>query len=744
MWKPRESGAFACAILLRMRLINWARGFYIAGMVAALVAFVPMAWFPLMPAKIALASVLMLVAAALWALASWKEPHPMPTAAWLFALVPLCYLVSWGFSADQAVGLVGTGIDSDTLLVVALCAAAGMLGAALFRSVSGASHLLRISFLAIVAAALFQAVVLIMGLPGPFADKTVNLIGKWNDLGILVLVVGALLLLDLEWGGLSRRSRYISWALGLVSLWLLAMINFSTLWVLLLVVAAAVGFLSWAKTRRIPWVPAGVAVVCAVFFFFGAPINAALSSVIPVTSLEVRPGLSSTFSIVTQTHGSSIKNTALGMGPNTFGLMWLAHKPAGVNQSQFWNLDFSVGYSTLLTAFGSVGVVGLLAWLAPFIGMLYLLWRGRGDAERRLVAWSLGLSAVLLWVMMALYVPSPNLLLLAFALAGGVVGLLGASGRTATRPMAVATVVFVLVALAWTGFASTRRSVAEAYVGQAAQALGAGDLAGAQSYTNASLAAERMPENLRLAVTVGGSQLTQLAAQPVSSSTQQIFTDTLSKTIAYGQEAITKDPLDYRSYLALGQVYGLLAQNKVEGAYDSAKAAYTAAAQRNPTNPTIPLLLARLEGAAGTAQGLTDALKQSLTLKPDYTDAILFLAQVDIARKDIASAINDTKVAAQTAPGVPSIWYELGLLYYANNDAKDAIAPLEQALTLQADYANAQYYLGLSYAAVGRTQDAIAQFTRLNQTNAGNAQVAQILANLEAGKAPLSTSTPAR
>jgi tetratricopeptide (TPR) repeat protein len=388
--------------------------------------------------------------------------------------------------------------------------------------------------------------------------------------------------------------------------------------------------------------------------------------------------------------------------------------------------------------------LGLLAWLAPLIGVFYLLWRGRGDAERRLVAWSLGVGAVLLWVMMALYVPSPNLLLLAFALAGGVVGLLGASGRTATRPVAVVTVLLVLAALAWTGLASTRRSVAEAYVGQAAQALSAGDLKTAQSYTDASLAIERMPENLRLAVAVGGSSLTQIAAQPAGSSTQQTFTDTLSKTIAYGQEAIAKDPLDYRSYLALGQVYDLLAQNKVEGAYDSAKAAYTAAAQRNPTNPTIPLLIARLEGAAGTAQGLTDALKQSLTLKPDYTDAILFLAQVDIARKDIGSAINDTKVAAGTAPGVPSIWYELGLLYYANNDAKDAVPALEQALALQADYANAQYYLGLSYAALGRTQDAIGQFERLNQTNGGNAQVAQILANLKDGKAPLSTSTPAQ
>jgi tetratricopeptide (TPR) repeat protein len=703
-----------------------------------------MAWVPLMPMKLTLAAVLLFAAAVLWVLAGRKEPHPMPGAAWLFALVPLAYLVSWGFSIDQAVGVVGAGIDTDTLLMTSLLAASGMLGAALFRTEHGASALARTAFWAIAAAALFQIVVLVVGLPGPFADRTVNLAGKWDDLGVLVLLLASLSLVNLQFAHLSKRMRGVMWAAGVVALCLLAMINFSTVWALLLAVALGVGFITFVATRRVPWVPVAVGAIAAAFFFFGAPINAALSSVIPVTSLEVRPSLQTTFDIVTQTHGASVKSTALGMGPNTFGLMWLAYKPLSVNQSQFWSLDFSVGYSTLLTVFGATGFVGLIAWLVPLVAVLYLLWRSRATAENRLAAWSLGLGAMLLWAVLVFYVPSPDLILLAFVFAGGAVGLLATHGRWgSSRAAQLVAMTALVVALAWVGCASARRAVAESYANLASQSLSASDLAAAQSYLAQSLKAETMPENLRLAVAIGGTRLGQIAAQPATAASQQAFTDTLKQTFEYGTQAITMDPLDYRSYLSVGQVYDFLAQNQVKGAYDNAKAAYQAAAARNPLNPTIPLLIAQLEARSGTAQGLQGALKQALTLKPDYTDAILFVAQIDIARKDIASAINDTKVAAQTAPGVASIWLQLGLLYYADKDNKSAIPALEQALKVQPDYANAQYYLGLAYAGVGRTKDAITQFARLNETNPGNAQVQSILGNLQTGKEPFASSTPA-
>ena len=135
-------------------------------------------------------------------------------------------------------------------------------------------------------------------------------------------------------------------------------------------------------------------------------------------------------------------------------------------------------------------------------------------------------------------------------------------------------------------------------------------------------------------------------------------------------------------------------------------------------------------------------LKQALTLKPNYTDAMLFLVQLAVANNDLNTAVQAAQAAVQSAPGVPSIWFELGLLYYSGNDTKDAVAPLQQALSLESDYANAQYFLGLSEYAQGSTTAAIAQFEDLEKSNPGNTDVTSVLANMQTGKPAFGTSTP--
>ena len=152
--------------------------------------------------------------------------------------------------------------------------------------------------------------------------------------------------------------------------------------------------------------------------------------------------------------------------------------------------------------------------------------------------------------------------------------------------------------------------------------------------------------------------------------------------------------------------------------------------------------MARLAANNNDAQDTTTFLSQALTLKPNYTDAILLVVQLDVANKDIPSAIKAATAAAQTAPGVAPIWFELGLLYYSNGDAADAQKALQQAVAIQSDYANAQYFLGLSDYILGDVSDAIVQFKALNQSNPGNSEVQLIFGNLTSGKQPFAGATP--
>ena len=244
---------------------------------------------------------------------------------------------------------------------------------------------------------------------------------------------------------------------------------------------------------------------------------------------------------------------------------------------------------------------------------------------------------------------------------------------------------------------------------------------------------------MRLMVDAGVQKLSQLAQATNSTPALQAeFTALVQDTLARGTRAVQLAPDDYRGYLALGAVYDLLATLRVEGAYQSARATYDAAAERNPTSPVIPLLTARLEATQGKLAETQKSVERALTLKPNYTDAMLFVVQLAVAQNDLPTAIRAAEAAAQTAPGVASIWFQLGLLYYAGNDMGRAIPALERALVLVPDYANAKYFLGAAYYAQGRKQEGIALFEDLQRTNPDAAEVVAILENMRAGRGAFS------
>ncbi len=365
------------------------------------------------------------------------------------------------------------------------------------------------------------------------------------------------------------------------------------------------------------------------------------------------------------------------------------------------------------------------------------------------MASTLGLSSLFLLATLVLYVPSQNIIILCFALSGAAFGFLWRQGRTVDNEVRVPSMLEGIGVLALTGvllvsvvlssFMITRRFVAAAYTGAGLSALSQNNIDAALVFAASSQKIERTSDALRLQTDAGAQKLSALAQDSTLTpeDARAKFTAQVQQIIPAGQAAILAAPTDYRPYFSLGRIYDLLASLKVEGAYESAQAAYGAAAQRNPTSPSIPLVVARLEAAHSNAKGTQDNITKALTLKPDYTDAILFVVQINVANNDLNSAIKNTQAAVQTAPGVASIWFQLGLLYYAGNNFKDAIPPLEQAIVLVPNYANAQYFLGLAYYAQGRQNDSLRLFEGLVTTNPENAEVKNIVANLVAGKKPL-------
>ncbi len=510
----------------------------------------------------------------------------------------------------------------------------------------------------------------------------------------------------------------------------------------------------------VPWVPVAGIMVSVVLMLWGSVVNTGLTGIFPVTSLEVRPSVSSSLGVIKEAHGSSFERFMFGTGPQTYGQEWLSHKPASVNQSLFWNLDFNVGYSSVVTALGSVGLFGVLAWLIPFVltllALVYALRSSYFSTREKVYATYLSVSSMYLWGGALFYVPSEILVLLAFALTGAAIGFVFNRNRNQEEALEqhapsqrmlgamIAASIALIVLFGWSTFGITERYIAEAHTNQGVIELQQGHPDIALEFAKKSQSVEKTGDNLRLSVDAGLTRLQQLAQTGATPSPQQIkdFAAQAQQTIPQGQLAIQLNPKDYRAYISLGRVYDFLNTLGVSGGYENAKQMYELSAKYNPTSPQIPLLIARLEAAKGNLAGVQTALQQSLTLKPDYTDAILFVVQLNVAQKDIPNAIRAAAAAVQSAPGVPSIWFELGLLYYSAGDTASAIPPLEEAIKRQSDYANAKYFLGLSYAAQNRAGDAIVQFTDLAKSNPDNQEVKLILANLSAGRAPFTNAQP--
>ena len=404
-----------------------------------------------------------------------------------------------------------------------------------------------------------------------------------------------------------------------------------------------------------------------------------------------------------------------------------------------------------------MGLLGVLAWLIPFILVLAGLVRavrvGALNREDKIVASTLGIASLFLLSSIILYVPSQNIILLAVVLAGATFGFLGRQGQPASSESApgrlsaigaLVAIVVIVVLSVYSGVATGRRLIAEAYTGNGTQALSQGNVTAALSDAAASQKMDMNGDALRLSVSAYSAELQQIAASTSTPAAdlQKQFSSVVQSAITAGQAAQKLNPQDYRPTLALAQIYDFLSSLNVQGAAQTALNTYQAAQAQNPTNPTIPLSIARLAATQGNQQITTTFLTQALTLKPNYTDAILLVVQLDVANKDIPNAIKAATAAAQTAPGVAPIWFELGLLYYSSGDATHAAQALTQAVAIQSDYANAKYFLGLSDFILKDNAGAIKQFQDLVATNPDNAEVKLILSNLQAGKQPFAGAQP--
>lgn len=599
---------------------------------------------------------------------------------------------------------------------------------------------------------------------GLFGSSVSSPIGGWNQLGLFFGLVILLALVALEQLPLTKWGKWAFSFVILLSLLMLAVVNFIAVWVILSLVSLVMLMYSLTKDRfaaeagavvksstssvQSVIVSATVFIASLVFIMGGSTVGTAISEMTGVNFVEVRPSFEATVDVARDVYK---ENAFVGVGPNKFSDAWRQYKDQAINQTVFWNTDFTAGSGYVPTFFVTTGIFGVIAFLTFVFfwfkaGLRMLLAAQTSDRFWYFIATSSFVAATYLWGMSFIYVTGTTMLLLA-ALFTGIVCVAYTSiiptraftisvfNNRRSGIVLVGVVMILIVASASAMYYTTRHYSSVATFNKALQSVAPG--------TSIELVEQKIAEaygvynNDLYAREIAQYQIakmnTLLSLSSPTAEQQQQFQQAAANGINAINLALQNDITDPRNHLTQGTLYGILAAAGVSDVSDKALSAFAAARQYDPVNPVYNLLEAQIKTRTGDIEGARESVLKAIELKPNYTDALFLLTQIDIAAGRVNDAILATETIVSLERNNPARYYQLGVLYSSAGRVDDAISAFERAVQLDNGYANARYFLALAYVEKGRDEEAIAQLEVVHDLNPENTAVQTAIDQIKAG-----------
>ena len=737
--------------------------------------FVPVAYLPGDYVKTILVIFGICIAIIFFSLSVLRSGKIVLAAPWALAALWVAALssgVSALLSGDMRDALIGDDFGVHTALFMTILA---LVATVVSQTGQTKTTIMRLYILctgSAVIMALFHLVRLWFGADvlsfGIFNSTTQSLIGGWNDLALFFGLAILLSLVALEQLPLTRSGKALFSSVIGLSLVMLAVINFFAVWIVLALVSLTVLMYSLTKDHfaektltlegkkssvsiQSVLVSVSVFIVSVVFIIGGGSVGGYITKLTNVSYLEVRPSFEATTDIARSVYN---ENAFVGIGPNKFVDSWRLYKDPSINGTIFWATDFTGGSGYLTTLFITTGILGVVSWIAFFIlfvfaGFRMLFRSSHADRFWYFIGSSSFVGATYLWGMSAIYVPGAVLLLLAAIFTGVVftsyVALI--SSRTITLSVAsnkkagfaLVGVVMIIIVTTTTTLYYTGQHLASVYAfGGAISGLQNGidiktteeKIASAYATSNNELYALQLA-SYQLAKINAFASLAELTAEQ-----QQELQSSIANGISATEIVVAADPTDSRGWSIMGNIYSILAAASREGAKEKALESFAKAREFDPKNPAYLVMEAQLYSRVQDLAAARARILEAIALKPNYTDALFFLAQIDIFEGKTDDAIATTQAITSLEPNNPARYYQLGILQSANGKIDDAINSFAQAVTLDQNYANARYFLALGLAQKGNITEAIAQLEAVLSLNPGNGDVIALIEQLKTGSLP--------
>ncbi len=703
-------------------------------------------------------------------LRSGKLHIAAPMALGALWLVAIATSLSSMLSGDMRDSFIGDDLGVHTSLFVVLLAIVATMTAITGQTKNTIMRLYVLLTGSAIVLALFHLVRIAFGTSilsfGMFANLVDTPIGSWNDLGLFFGLTILLSLVALEQLPLTKWGKGLFSAVVVLSLLMLAVVNFFAVWVVLGLVSLAVLMYTLTKDRfeektltlegksssisvQSVILSTTVFIVSVIFIIGGGAVGSVVSKITNVSYLEVRPSFSATTDIARSVYN---ENAFVGIGPNKFVDAWRLHKDPSINQTIFWSTDFRGGSGYITTLFVTTGILGTVAWilflgLFLFAGFRMLFKTVYADRFWYFIGSSSFVGAAYLWGMSSIYVPGAGVLLLAALFTSITFAAYSALVSTRTLSFSIAAnkkagfalvgVVMILIVGATSGLYYVGQNYASMYsFGSALTGLQHGmDSKQAEAQIASSYESSH---NELYALQLASYQLAKinvlLGLEKLSAAQQQELQDSFRNGINAAQIAVNQDPTDSLNWSTLGSIYSILAGAGVEGAKDKAKESFDKARLFDPRNPLYPLLDAQLSSRVKDLVGARTHALEAVQLKQNYTDALFFLTQIDIVEGKADAAIATTRAIISLEPNNPARYYQLGVLESAAGKLDESIAAFSQAVALDTNYANARYFLAIALGQKGDNKGAIDQLQKILELNPGNEHVNSLITQLQSGK----------
>jgi len=687
-------------------------------------------------------------------------------------LVPFAYLISAIFSPNFNISFFGRAFELDTGISMIFFFVLLFFGIGVFNSKRKAIYCYLVFILSSTVVAIMSLVSLIYinFLTGVsflrfLRFSPLNTIGSWFNLGIffgasliLTLLIGVLLKSGGPLKVLAKISTLLSFIMivlvGYKELWVIIGVFSLILFVYILTINKSQKVEETEKDSNIPVAILIILIFSILFVIMGPKLNLLIRDKLQISFSEttVLPG--ATIAIIKDT---ILERPILGYGPARFGNAWNLYRPTEVNLSNSWGTNFNFGYGFLLTMFVTTGIVGGLALILFLVTYLVYgfksIFRPAHNNSSQFILTSSFLVSLYLWVMLATNIPSYTTLFITFLFTSVFLASLYREKIISYKEVTISSnprygflyifsLVVLILLMIVASYSFVEKFIASIYEQQAIVAINNGDITLAESKLvsaiNLKLTDNRLKSLSKVQQILVGNILNNSDLTDIEK--ESAFEATLSKVINSSQLAIKYDPYNYSNFTALGEIFSelVLLQINPEGSLEEAKKQFNEAIKSYPSNPEIPLLIARAEFRADNMDEARQNIIRALDLKPNYTEAVFLLSQINIAEGDSDKAIENVRSATLINPNDPTLFFELGMMYYQDEQYTNAIGAFSRSVNLFPRYSNARYFLGLSLSEKNRINDAIIQFEWLEENNPNNEEIKFILSNLRNNLKPFS------